>query len=156
MKSFQRLVLPAVTAIAALCIYPTVNAQQVYRCGNSYSQTPCDGAIAINTDDPRTEAQRAEAKAGLSSDKALAKDLEATRRKDEATALAQQKAVQASNDKKTAAGKLAEKKESKKNEKKKAGGVRTVKVKNAEPEFFTATDGATTKKKKAASKSAAP
>jgi hypothetical protein len=155
MKSFQRLVLPAVTAIAALCIYPTVNAQQVYRCGNSYSQTPCDGAIAVNTDDPRTEAQRAEAKAGLSSDKALAKDLEATRRKDEAMALAQQKAVQASNDKKTAAGKLADKKESKKKEQK-AGGIRTVKVKNAAPEFFTATDGATTKKKKAASKSAAP
>jgi K+-sensing histidine kinase KdpD len=149
MKSFHHLVL---TTIAALSVCHSASAQQVYRCGNSYSQTPCAGAVAVSTDDPRTDNQRAQAKQGLTSDKALAKDLEATRRTDESIALAQMKAAQASQSKKVAAAKPPEKKVARK----KAGTIRTVKVDGKEPEFFTATDGATTKKKKTAAKSAAP
>ena len=88
MKSFKHL---ALTTVAVLSICQAAAAQQVYRCGNSYSQTPCTGAIAINTDDARTPEQRAEAKQALASDKALAKELEASRRKDEARALAADK-----------------------------------------------------------------
>jgi hypothetical protein len=146
MKSFKYLVL---TTAAALSVGHGASAQQVYRCGNSYSQTPCAGAVAVPTDDPRTDEQRAQAKQGLASDKALAKDLEATRRKDEATALAQLKAAQVKQSKKVAAAKPAEKKVAHK----KADGTRTVTVKNKEPEFFTATDGAPTRKKKASKKS---
>ena len=149
MKSFQHLVL---TTITALSVCHGASAQQVFRCGNSYSQTPCAGAVAVSTDDPRTDDQRAQAKQGLTSDKALAKDLEATRRKDESMALAQMKTAQASQSKKVAAAKPVEKKTAIK----KAGDTRTVKIKNKEPEFFTATDGATTKKKKPAAKSATP
>ena len=146
MKSFKHLVL---TTAAALSVCQGASAQQVYRCGNSYSQTPCAGAVAVQTDDPRTDEQRAQAKQGLASDKALAKELEATRRKDEATALAQVKAAQAMQGKKVVAAKPAEKKVASK----KSGSTRTVTVKNKEPEFFTATDGAPTKKKKAGKKS---
>jgi hypothetical protein len=149
MKSFQHLVL---TTVAALSVCHAASAQQVFRCGNSYSQTPCAGAVAVNTDDPRTDEQRAQAKQGLNSDKALAKDLEATRRKDESMALAQMKTAQTSQSKKVAAAKPVEKKAASK----KAGETRTVKIKNKEPEFFTATDGATTKKKKPAAQRATP
>jgi hypothetical protein len=149
MKSFQHLVL---TTLTALSVCQSASAQQVFRCGNSYSQTPCSGAVAVQTEDPRTDEQRAQAKQGLTSDKALAKDMEATRRKDESMALAQMKAAQASQTKKVAATKPTEKKA----DSKKAGAIRTVKVKDKEPEFFTATDGATTKKTKSATKSATP
>jgi hypothetical protein len=146
MKSFSHLVL---TSLAALSVCHGVSAQQVYRCGNSYSQTPCAGAVAVQTEDPRTDAQRAQAKQGLTSDKALAKDLEATRRKDDALALAEQKAAQANRSKKVEAIKPVEKKVASK----KTPGTRKVTLKNKEPEFFTATDGAVNKKTKANGKS---
>jgi K+-sensing histidine kinase KdpD len=145
MKSFRNL---AITTAAALCVWHAASAQQVYRCGNSYSQKPCAGAIAVNTDDPRTDSQRSEAKQALASDKALAKDLDATRRKEDALALAQLKAAQASHGKKPVAAKPVEKKVASK----KAGTTRKVTLKNKEPEFFTATDGAVNKKKKASVK----
>jgi hypothetical protein len=145
MKSFKHLVL---TTAAALSVCHGAAAQQVYRCGNSYSQKPCAGAIAVNTDDPRTDTQRAEAKQALASDKALAKDLEANRRKEEALALAQIKAAQANHGKKPEASKPTEKKVPGK----KAGATRKVTLKNKEPEFFTATNGAVGKKKKSAGK----
>jgi hypothetical protein len=146
MKSFNHLVL---TSLAALSLCHSASAQSVYRCGNSYSQTPCAGAVAVQTDDPRTEDQRAQAKLGLTSDKALAKDLEATRRKDDALSLAQMKAAQASQHKKDVAVKPPEKKA----DSKKAGASRKVTLKNQAPEFFTATDGATNKKKKSSKSS---
>jgi hypothetical protein len=146
MKSFNHLVL---TSLAALSLCHSASAQPVYRCGNSYSQTPCAGAVEVPADDPRTEEQRAQARQGLASDKALAKDLEATRRKDDALALAQMKASQAHSDKKVAAVKPPEKK----TDGQKSGATRKVTLKNKAPEFFTATDGATNKKKKASSKS---
>jgi hypothetical protein len=144
MKSLKTLVLPA---LAALAIGHSASAQQVYRCGNSYSQTPCTGAVAVQTDDARTEEQRASARQALASDKALAKELEATRRKDEATALAREKALasSAAAHKKPEAKKVEVTKTAKK-----AGGTRTAKVKA--PEFFTATDGAVSSKKKSSSK----
>jgi hypothetical protein len=149
MKSFQHL---ALSTLAALSVCPIATAQQVFRCGNSYSQTPCAGAVAVQTDDSRTDEQRAQAKQGLTNDKALAKDMEATRHKDESMALAQMKTAQASQSKKVSATKPTEKKA----DNKKASTTRTVKVKDKEPEFFTATDGATTKKKKSTAKSATP
>jgi hypothetical protein len=143
MKSFKHLVL--ITA-AALSVCHGASAQQVYRCGNSYSQTPCAGAIAVNTDDPRTDTQRAEAKKALASDKALVKDLEAAHRAEEAQARAQLKA-QAQQSKKVAEIQPAEKKVAAKKP-----ITRKALVKDKEPDFFTATDGAVTKKKKASGK----
>ena len=93
MKSFKHLVL---TSLAVLSICQSASAQQVYRCGSSYSQTPCTGAIAVPTEDARTDEQRLAAKQALASDKALAKDMETSRRKDEAMALAREKALASS------------------------------------------------------------
>ena len=90
MKSLKPLVLPA---LALLLTCSGAQAQTVYRCGNSYSQSPCADARALEADDPRTEAQRAAAREGLARDKALAKEMDATRRRDEAQALARDKAA---------------------------------------------------------------
>lgn len=35
-------------------------AQQVYKCGDSYSQTPCPDGVAIDVTDARTKAQKAQ------------------------------------------------------------------------------------------------
>lgn len=88
MKSFQHLVLPS---LAGLCMSLATHAQTVYRCGNSYSQTPCADGKAIPTDDSRTDAQRAAAREGLARDKKLAKELETDRRKEEAQVWAREK-----------------------------------------------------------------
>lgn len=37
--------------------------QTIYRCGNSYSQSPCPGAASLDVADTRTAAQKAEADA---------------------------------------------------------------------------------------------
>ncbi len=147
MKSFKTLI-PACLVLLAACTGAA--AQQVYRCGNSYSQTPCAGAVPVQTDDPRTAEQRAAAQQSQSAAKALARDMEATRRKDAAQAMAADKLALA---RAVAAQKKAEdKKPTPAKAKKKAGGTRTVKVK--EPEFFTATDGAANSKKKTSKKAA--
>jgi hypothetical protein len=147
MKSFKPFVLPA---LALLLTCSTAGAQAVYRCGNSYSQSPCANAVAVQTDDPRTEAQRDAAREGLAHDKALAKEMEATRRKDEAQALALDKAALAraaaahkKQDKKTVAGK-------------KPGSTKPRTVKVQDPDVFTASDGAFSSKKKTTGKSAKP
>jgi hypothetical protein len=139
MKSLKHLVLPALTLLLASS---GTSAQTVYRCGNSYSQTPCAGAVAVPAEDARTDAQRAAARQALASDKALAKDMEASRLKDEAMALAREKALASA----TAHKKPESKKTTEVKTRKKAGSSRTAKAK--EPEFFTATDGATRSKKK--------
>ncbi len=145
MKSFEHLVLASLVAVSTCT---GVAAQQVYRCGSSYSQTPCAGAVVVPTDDPRTAEQRAAAKQGLIADKALAKDLEATRRKDAAQALAADKLALARAE--AAHKKTDVKQATPANAKKKTGGTRKAKAK--EPAFFTATDGATSSKKKSSSK----
>ena len=90
MKSLQSLdpTHPAAMCLALLLVCNTAAAQQVYRCGNRYSQTPCAaGAVPIRTQDPRTEAQQAAARDGAARDKALADEMEAARHRDEAMAL---------------------------------------------------------------------
>lgn len=44
MKSFKSLVLASLVAFSA-CF--DAAAQPVYRCGSSYSQTPCTGAVTV-------------------------------------------------------------------------------------------------------------
>jgi len=92
----MHLVLPT---LVGLSMSLAATAQTVYRCGNSYSQTPCAGGTAVSTDDSRTDAQRAAAREGLSRDKALAKELETDRRKDEAQVWAREKEALAARSK---------------------------------------------------------
>ncbi len=137
----------------------SASAQTVYRCGNSYSQAPCGtDARAIQTDDPRTDAQRMAAQQGLARDKALAREMEASRRKDEAQAMANIKSEQAALTRKAAADKKSEDKKSREAKasakSKKAGGLRTVQVQ--EPDVFTAAGPAAPKRAKTPSKGSAP
>ena len=88
-------------------------------------------------DDSRTEAQRTAAKEGLARDKALGKEMEASRRKDEAMALARDKAALAAHAKQAAKQKVENKKaeEKQKAASKKSGG----KAKSKDHEVFTVT-----------------
>jgi len=143
MKSFKHTTLPALALLCA-SLAPQAWGQQVYRCGNSYSQSPCAGGVTVNADDSRTDAQRAAAKEGLARDKALGKEMETSRRKDEAEALARDKAAFAAKSKADAHAKAEEKKREHeearaKKSNKKHTGSRKAQASNAEPGVFTTT-----------------
>jgi hypothetical protein len=60
-----------------LCLLSSLaSAQAVYRCGNTYSQSPCPvGGHAIDATDARSAAQRAEARRVVADEKRLAADM---------------------------------------------------------------------------------
>lgn len=62
----------------------SASAAPIYRCGQTYSQTPCPGGRVVEATDPRTAAQRAEAMRQIAKDKALADQMEQNRRTREA------------------------------------------------------------------------
>jgi hypothetical protein len=51
----------------------------VYRCGSSYSQTPCPGGRQLEAGDPRTAAQRAEARRQAAAERKAARSMERER-----------------------------------------------------------------------------
>jgi hypothetical protein len=51
----------------------------VYRCGSSYSQTPCPGGRQVEAGDPRTAAQRAEARRIAAAERTAARKAEQER-----------------------------------------------------------------------------
>ena len=62
------------------CLAATAtSAQTVYRCANSYSQTPCAGALTIAVDDSRSPAQKAQTDAATVQTQRLAGQLERER-----------------------------------------------------------------------------
>ena len=68
-------------AFAAMLLLAACAAQaQVYRCGQTYSQKPCPDGKLIDSSDPRSAAQRAEAKRAVAKEKQLAAELERERR----------------------------------------------------------------------------
>jgi len=71
-------------AFAAILLSAALAAQaQVYRCGQTYSQKPCPDGKLIDSSDPRSAAQRAEAKRAVAKEKQLAAELERERRQRE-------------------------------------------------------------------------
>jgi hypothetical protein len=85
-----------------LAVCPSHAAQTVYRCGSSYSQTPCQGAVAIDADDSRSAAQKASADATIRRDGQIANSMEKARLKDEKGAAAREataRKAQAKNEK---------------------------------------------------------
>ena len=56
-----------------------LQAQTVYKCGNSYSQSPCPGAEAIQASDPRSPDQKLQAEAATRRDAQQAQFLEKQR-----------------------------------------------------------------------------
>ena len=71
-------------ALSAFWTLAHAQAQNVYRCGGSYSNTPCPGATVVPTDDPRSSAQRAQTDAATKRDARSAQVLETERLKQEA------------------------------------------------------------------------
>ena len=57
--------------------------KNVYRCGGSYSNTPCPGGTVVPADDPRSAAQRAQTDAATRRDAKSAQVLEHERLKQE-------------------------------------------------------------------------
>ena len=70
-------------AAGALCA-TTAFGQQVYRCGNTYSQTPCPDGKTIVADDARTPAQKAANDATIARERKAGEDMERARLKAEA------------------------------------------------------------------------
>ena len=53
----------AIIFIAANTIMARAGAQETYKCGNSYSQTPCPGGQKVDADDARSAEQQAQTRA---------------------------------------------------------------------------------------------
>ncbi len=69
----------------ALCALSTgTTAQNVYKCGNAYSQKPCADGVVVDVQDSRSAAQKAESDALIKRDSAAANAMEKTRLKEEA------------------------------------------------------------------------
>ena len=76
MKSIAALVLCLLTSVAS--------AQPVYRCGNTYSRVPCPaGGKIVEATDPRSAAQRAEARRIATDERRLAAQMRRDRLADE-------------------------------------------------------------------------
>jgi hypothetical protein len=103
-----------ILGIAAMSLCAGLSAQTVYRCGNSYSQTPCPGGSTVDATDSRTPEQRKAHEASVKHEKRAGNTLEQTRLKEEATAQrAAEKADKAQRDADKAAQKAAAKKSTK-------------------------------------------
>ncbi len=76
--------LSSLTAAALLVVAPGMSAQTVYRCGSSYSQTPCPGGSTVDASDPRTPEQRKAHETSVKNERRSADSLEKTRLKEEA------------------------------------------------------------------------
>lgn len=124
-------------AIATLLSIPamTLYSQTIYRCGNTYSQTPCPGAALIAADDSRSPAQKAQTDAAAAQAARQADRMERER-------LAQERAANAVPPGARAASAKATEKVSTHRP------VRAAK-KPPEPAYFTASSGREDKKKSA-------
>jgi hypothetical protein len=76
----------SVAAVAcALGLFATLaGAAPIYRCGQTYTQTPCPGGRLIDAADPRSAAQRAEARRTVERERRLAAQMERDRQAQEA------------------------------------------------------------------------
>ena len=52
-----------VVVLMSTCVLSTAAAQSIYKCGDSYSQIPCPGAILIDASDKRSSDQKLQADA---------------------------------------------------------------------------------------------
>ena len=69
-----------IPALALACASAAASAAPVYRCGGgTYSQTPCPGGTMVDATDPRSSAQRAEARRLAAAEKRRAREMERER-----------------------------------------------------------------------------
>src|SRR4051812_8948856 len=67
--------------LAAVCLAPAA-AQNIYRCGDSYSQRPCPGGTVVEAEDERSAAQRAQTSQAAQRDAKTADAMEKARLKE--------------------------------------------------------------------------
>ena len=79
-------------AFACACSQWTA-AQTVYRCGETYSQTPCPGAVPLSVEDSRSAAQKAQSQAVARQDARTAEQMRRDRQAQEKLDLAANKAL---------------------------------------------------------------
>ncbi len=65
--------------LTAVCVLGTATAQNIYRCADSYSHTPCPGGVLVDVADKRSSAQKAQADAATNRDARSAEAMEKTR-----------------------------------------------------------------------------
>jgi hypothetical protein len=80
--------LNALALLAVGAVSMNSNAQPTYKCGNSYSQTPCPDAVLVNTEDRRTSAQKLQTDQATQRDARVADAMEKARLQQEAKDLA--------------------------------------------------------------------
>lgn len=78
----------AIFVIAISSMNMRAIAENVYRCGNNYSQQPCPEGVRVNVQDARTTAQKAESDAATQRASSAANAMERERVKKEAQLLA--------------------------------------------------------------------
>lgn len=146
-------VTPFAIFLIAICATTTrASAEEVYRCGSSYSQTPCPDGVRVDVQDARTAAQKAESDAAIRRESSAANAMEKARLKEEAR-------LQAANAKAAAPTKAKKKASQPTASDASADGADATPLgakphkhpakKKKEPEYFTAR-GATVEKPKAA------
>lgn len=84
----QIVTLNAIFVIAFYALSTGATAQITYRCGETYSQTPCPGAVVIDTTDNRTSEQRLQADSATARDARMAAAMQKTRLEQEKRDLA--------------------------------------------------------------------
>jgi hypothetical protein len=80
--------LNALILIASCALSTGVTAQNTYKCGNTYSQTPCPGASTIDTTDKRSIEQKNQTDLATKRDARVADAMETTRLRKEKRDLA--------------------------------------------------------------------
>ncbi|WP_296490144.1 hypothetical protein [Rhodoferax sp.] len=111
----RKFCLPVLFLIVGVAFTWRVQAQPIYRCGNTYSQLPCPGALPMDLSDARQPEQKTQTQAAALTDARLAKTMEQDRLAEEKRLLAanqappeQPKRVDASKEQKTSGAEIAE------------------------------------------------
>jgi hypothetical protein len=65
--------------IASNAVMTGAQAENIYKCGNTYSQSPCSGGKLMSVDDARDPQQKVQQDAATQRDATLAKEMEKTR-----------------------------------------------------------------------------
>lgn len=74
--------------LTAVCVLGTATAQNIYRCADSYSHTPCPGGVLVDVADKRSSAQKTQADAATNRDAQSAEAMEKARLQQEQRDLA--------------------------------------------------------------------
>ena len=74
----------ALSCAVLVAAAPGATAEEIYRCGDSYSNKPCPGGQQVQAADPRSASQRAQANQAAQQDAKAADAMEKARLKEEA------------------------------------------------------------------------